>query len=131
MVIGAYGSKPKVRFVWILDEQDPKTGEPLLAVQSVNRSLNEQSSMYEIVTGLGVTVEVDEEFDLEKLEGTQVTLVIEHRRNPDGSRQYANVVKVEPGFKGQSIEVPFGWEPPKVKEKTAAGYKATDDDVPF
>jgi hypothetical protein len=152
LVLTDYGEKEKVRFVWLLDEVDQATGEPLLAMQSMTNSSNESATLFKVVKDFA-GIEIDEHSDLETLVGSQVQLDITHNRNPRTGRIYANVLlPVGKALDGQSVKIPANWEPPKVRRLasefgssesglgtqlvSAASSKPVrpeigDDDIPF
>jgi hypothetical protein len=119
LVLTDYGEKEKVRFIWLLDEIDQTTGEPLLAMQSMTNSSNGSATLFKVVKDFA-GIEIDEHTDLETLVGSQALLTIAHNRNPRTGRIYANVLlPVAKAPKGQSVEIPVSWCAPKVRRQAS------------
>lgn len=132
-----YSEGERVRFVWIVEGEDSK-GQPLIAMQSLNKSLHEKSTLFLTIKGATGVEPGDGQIDVEELVGTQAQLVIVHAAGLN--RTYANVQSVLKPAPNQRVKIPDGWEPPKVKlagAKTAksstatADYVPQDSDVPF
>jgi hypothetical protein len=127
-VVGQFGSKNKVRLVWVSDEIN-SDGDPIIVMLSVTNSMHEKSTLRKTVKSILGRDPGDGEFDLESLVGSQNQLVIVH--NESEGRTYANVTTI---LKGQAtVEIPADFQPPKLKVQQGGskGYKATDSDVPF
>lgn len=91
---GPYGSKHKVRLTWELEERMPD-GKPYITSKFYNLSLHEKSGLHKDLKawrGKPFTPEELKGFDVEKVLGAPVTLIIEHNEK-DGS-VYANITAV-------------------------------------
>jgi hypothetical protein len=107
--------KPKVRFVWMSDELDSE-GNPLVTLQSMTNSMHEKSTLRKTVKGILGKDPGDGPLDDSKILGAQCQIVITH--NESNGRTYANVVTAtRQKANGVKVEIPEGWEPPKVKNK--------------
>jgi hypothetical protein len=132
-VVGQFGSKNKVRLVWVSNEPDSE-GFAIIVLQSMTNSMHEKSTLRKTIKAILGRDPGEGEFDLESLVGSQAQLVIAHNENE--GRTYANVTTV---LKAKTtVEIPKNFQPPKVKlQQTAAKsttkkpYQATNDDVGF
>lgn len=114
-----YGKKHKVRFVWVLAEEDSE-GRQKRVFQKFTMSLNQKAGLYKTLTQMGVKVAADaKEFELEDLLGTQKQLVIGYS-DGDGGKTYANVVSIMKAAAGQDVQVSDSFTRDKDKEKKSA-----------
>lgn len=105
--------RQKVRFIYLSNEKDSQTGEPILVIQSMTNSLHEKATLRKTIKGILGKDPGDKPLADEKLVGTQCQIVVEHTES--NGRTYANVVTTMPQRNGTKVEIPEGWEPPKVK----------------
>jgi hypothetical protein len=115
--------KLKVRFVWISDELD-KEGDPIVTLQSMTNSMHEKSTLRKTVKGILGRDPGDEPLDDSLVLGAQCQIVITH--NESNGRTFANVVTATRQKSDVRVDIPEGWQPPKVKK-----YKAADDECPI
>jgi hypothetical protein len=128
----------RLRFIWELKDQMTSFGGPIKVFQTFNLSLHPQSflsrAIFDITGG-----EPGREFDLDRLIGVEVDLVIKHNAAPDG-RVYANVATILRQTAAETAEkVKAATE--KMKEQSRRSHvitrlepdppEITDDDVPF
>jgi hypothetical protein len=115
-----YGEKAKIRIVWVLDKNDSE-GQPFRAIRQVNASVNEKSTLYEIVKSiLGMAPPVP--FDTEVLIGRSNQLFIVTEKDEKTGKVFANVKIILP--------LPAGVTPPQAP----AGFIRAKDkpaQVPF
>jgi hypothetical protein len=108
-------TKPKVRFVFLTDELDSK-GNRHQQFWSVVNTLHEKGNLAKIIKGLtGKLPSADEPIEPDTLIGKQCQVTISHKES-DGVT-YANITQVLKPAKGQHVEIPDDWEPPKVKQQ--------------
>ena len=120
--------RQKVRFVWLSNEKDSETGEPILVMQSMTNSLHEKATLRKTIKGILGKDPGDKPLADENLVGTQCQIVVAHGEG--NGRKYANVVSVMRQKKGgTTVEIPKGWQPPKVKTFKTADEKATNPTV--
>ena len=93
-VSSAFGPKEKVLLTFTIDDELNLDGEgDILVFRRYTRSLHPKAPLSEAVTALmGGTV--TGRFDLEMLVGKTCKLWITHNKPADGTRTFANVVKV-------------------------------------
>jgi hypothetical protein len=93
-VSSAFGPKEKVLLTFTIDDELNLDGEgDILVFRRYTRSLHPKAPLSEAVTALmGGTV--TGRFDLETLVGRKCKLWITHNKPADGTRTFANVVKV-------------------------------------
>jgi hypothetical protein len=122
-VTGQFGTKPKVRLVWLTNEL-ASDGQQKIVMESMTNSLHEKASLTKRIRQItGQTPEDDGTFDLETPIGSQRQLVIEHNDASDG-RTYANVQSVLKRGNGVAITIPKDFLPPKVKQAQPVKPKA-------
>jgi hypothetical protein len=89
----SYGAKSKVRFDWELDEVNAD-GYPYLVFERFTNTLSARGRLAPRIKSLtGEMPDENEDYDLSSLEGTRVTLVIEHNVDAEGTT-WANVAAV-------------------------------------
>jgi hypothetical protein len=89
-----YGTKVKVRIVWILNANDSE-GKPFRVMRQCTASVNEKSALYELAKGvLGTAPPVP--FDTEVLIGRSNQLVIVKETDAKTGKEFANVKAVLP-----------------------------------
>jgi hypothetical protein len=120
---GETKSRDMMRFIWIVDEVDDETGEPILVFQSLTKSTHEKAKFTAVYKGL--TGELPKENfsfdDLVALLGKQATLAIIH--NTKGDRTYANVASASKPMKNATVvEIPDDWQPPKQRDGEGETY---------
>jgi hypothetical protein len=104
----AYGKKMKVRFVYVLAEND-SNGREKRAFGTFTKSLNEKARLRKHLSQLGVKFGPDtKSVDIEALVGQQVTLVLAIE-DGTGGKQFANIVSVMKPAAGQNVAIPDGF----------------------
>lgn len=87
----SFGAKEKLLFIWEVEQVDSK-GEPVKVFQRFTKSLHPKAALYKAVRSI-TGEDPGDEFDLSKLIGTSVQLVIQHNESDDGVI-YANVAAI-------------------------------------
>jgi hypothetical protein len=104
-----------VRFVWLSDKLNSE-GEPIIVLQSMTNSLHYKSRMGKTVKAILGKEPSSSTLDGDQLTGAQCQILVSHAES--GGRTYANVTSILPRRDGVKVEIPKGWEPPKVRNKT-------------
>jgi hypothetical protein len=131
------GLMDKTRIVWVIEEENPKTGKPFEVSQMYTFSLHEKSNLskhLESWRGKKFTNEERLGFDIEKLIGVNCQIQVIHKITD--SDVYANVQTIVPPAKGgPRLLVPEGYQRKKDRDpqKFSAEEPAEDDseEVPF
>jgi hypothetical protein len=100
-VPGQYGTKNKVRIIWILDQKD-STGKPYRVMEQVNASINEKARLYDIAKGVLGVPPATKTFDTESLLGKANQLFVVVERSNDG-KDYAHVKGILPLPAGATV----------------------------
>lgn len=88
-----FGTKTKIRIVWVLDKADA-SGQPFRVMKQVNATMNEKSALYDIAKSVfGQAPPVP--FESESLLGRSNLLFIVRETAPD-SKVYANIKGILP-----------------------------------
>jgi hypothetical protein len=129
-----FGLKEKIRLVWVIEERD-STGRYKLVMETFTKSLHEKSGLYAALKGYGFIKPDTTRIDLEGLVGRQARFTVEHNKATNG-KVYANVASRLKADKGQNVEIPSDYKPPKVKVEEAKAATAgtspiNDEDIPF
>lgn len=137
MVPSQWGESHRVQIRWQLEDIDPKSGKPYMALRGFRLSLHEKSSlrpMLEAWRGKKFTAEELEGFDLEKLIGVNCQVQIIHNIQTGGN-VYSNIQAVVPAARGVAkLAIRGDYIRVKDRDKKAQAeetFEATDADVPF
>lgn len=115
-----FGLKDKVRFVWVVNEND-SDGRPKLAFESYNRSLHESAKLTSRVLTLTDRTIAEVAEDMEILLGTQKRLVIQHNMDKtDPTKIYANINGVMKADPKVVVRIPADFVRSKDKPAKAA-----------
>jgi hypothetical protein len=134
---GAYGSKPKVLFVWETDALDSK-GNSMKVFERFTNTLHPMGRLAPRLKSItGELPDQDADLDLTALEGTQAQLIIEHNVTEDGT--YANIAAIvrQKTEKEAAEEARVRKAESAIKQRNsvvAAGVpkaEIADSDVPF
>lgn len=89
-----FGPKHKIKFLWITEETDSKTGKPKYAFERVNlvKSLTEKAGLTKLVKAITGKMPEGENFDVESLIGRFSNLVIQHSEENAEGKVYANII---------------------------------------
>jgi hypothetical protein len=119
---GEFGEKDQVIAVWVLDVNDEESGEPLIAVQYLTKSVHEKANLTKVVKALtGSFPSLAFKFDdLMALLGRGATLALTHVEK-EGRVRSKIVLVSKPDAKAETVAVPEGWEPPAGLTKGALG----------
>lgn len=132
------GLVDKTRIVWVIDEENPKTGKPFEVSQIYTLSLHEKANLCKTLESWRGKKFTDQEklgFDIEKLIGVNCQLSVAHKITDAGT--YANVLSVVQPPKGaKRLLVPEGYVRKKDREPAKGNgggeeFQADDGDVPF
>jgi hypothetical protein len=111
-VENSFGKVQEVmRFIWLLDEPDAETGDPMMVFQRVPKSTHPKSTYAKTVKGMtGRVAEPDD--DALELLGMPATVMIEHTEKE--GRTYGNIVLVvKPSKTEAPVEIPDDWTAPQ------------------
>lgn len=110
-VENSFGKVQEVmRFIWLLDEPDQETGDPMMVFQRVPKSTHPKSTYAKTVKGMTSRV-VEPDDDALSLLGKSATVNIEHSEKE--GRTYGNIVLVTKPGKEAPVEIPDDWTPPQ------------------
>lgn len=115
-----YGTQDQVIAVWILDEVDQDSGEPLLGLQFLSKSTHPESNMGKMIKA--VTGQVPAENfsfdDLMALLGRQATITTEHVTK-DGKTKSKIILVSKANPKAEKVVEPEKWTVPEGLTKKA------------
>jgi hypothetical protein len=137
-----WGTKPKVKLVWEIDQKHPDFDGPFRVNKKYTRSIDERSNLcqdLESWRGKQFTEKERAGFDLEKLIGASCELNIVHNEDKKG-QTWANVKAVLPLRKNDQPLKPSGRYVREIDKNSGDGAgedldnfasKQDEDDLPF
>jgi len=116
-VTTSFGTKVKIRIMWILNANDSE-GRPYRVMRQCTASINEKSALYEIVKSVtGAAPPVP--FDSETLIGKANLLVIVKETDVKTNKEYANIKAILPLPAGAVVpQIPADFTRSKDRPKT-------------
>jgi hypothetical protein len=93
-VTNQFGTKVKIRIVWVLNANDTE-GKPFRVIRQCNASINEKSALYDIAKSILGTAP-PAPFDSEILIGRSNQLVIVKEADPKTGKEFANIKAILP-----------------------------------
>ena len=124
-----FGEKPYVELRWMLEDENPETGQRFIVRRRYTNSLSEKASLrkdLETWRGRKLNREELDRFDLEVLIGKPCQIQIAHRLTDQG-KTFANVTAVIPTGKGQTNPGVVGY----TRDADRPSVAASVDDIPF
>ena len=111
-----------MRFIWLIDEVDDESGDPLMVFQRVPKSTHPKSTFGKLFKSMtGREAQPDE--DALQLLGQSAGLQMEHTEK-DG-QTYSNIILVVKPTKGaEPVEIPADFQAPKARKGEGQTYLA-------
>jgi hypothetical protein len=135
----------KINVVWQIEELRDD-GKRFQLYKRYTLSLHEKAALrHDLESWRGKVFTSDElaGFDVEKLKGANCLVNVQHKKSPDGTRTYANVVSVMPLLKNMPKIAPLDYVRPEPATPSTGPSQAeseqpdtidrelTDEDIPF
>lgn len=131
LVKDTFGEKHKVKLVWLIEENDPKTKKPFSVSKRFNLSLHEKASLrkdLESWRGRKFNQEELKKFDLEKLIGANCQLSVVHNVKDEGE-VYANVQNIVSSRKDTTkLRVPDDYVRQADRDTNGNGFHSDADE---
>lgn len=120
-----YGTKKRIRIVWVLDKNDSE-GRPFRVMVSANATVADkpkESTLYTVAKKVLGTVPTIP-FETETLIGRSNKLFVEREQDPKTGKWYANVKAILPLDGAPALAIPTNFVRDQDKPKTPAGTVA-------